>query len=44
MERQGFRTHAVIRRSVFASLGECVREAAALRATRNTNRQPAALG
>ena len=44
MERQGFRAHAVIRRSVFASLGECVREAAALRATRNTNRQPAALG
>src|SRR5262245_49655519 len=43
MERQGFRTHAVIRRSVFASLGECVREAAALSAPRNANRQPAAL-
>jgi fatty acid desaturase len=43
MERQGFRTHAVIRRSVFASLGECVREAAALSAPRNANRRPAAL-
>jgi fatty acid desaturase len=32
MERQGFREHAVVKRSVFASLGECVREAAALRA------------
>ena len=28
MERQGFRQHAVVSRSVFASLGACVREAA----------------
>jgi fatty acid desaturase len=44
MERQGFRTHAVVRRSVFASLGECIREAAALSASQNSRRQPAALG
>jgi fatty acid desaturase len=44
MERQGFRAHAVIGRSVFASLGECVREARALSAQPNRNRQPAALG
>ena len=25
MAREGFRTHAVVRRSVFASLGECVK-------------------
>ena len=31
MERQGFRDHAVIKRSVFASLGECIRKSAALR-------------
>ena len=30
MERQGFREHAVVRHSVLTSLGECVREAAAL--------------
>ncbi|MGH6885671.1 MAG: fatty acid desaturase family protein [Geminicoccales bacterium] len=29
MERQGFRQHAVVSDSVFASLGKCVREAAA---------------
>ncbi|MGH6735964.1 MAG: fatty acid desaturase family protein [Methyloceanibacter sp.] len=29
MEREGFRQHAVVRRSVLTSLGECVREAAA---------------
>lgn len=29
MEREGFRKHAVVSRSVFTSLGECVREAAA---------------
>ncbi|MGD9501305.1 MAG: fatty acid desaturase family protein [Methyloceanibacter sp.] len=29
MERPGFREHAVVRRSVFRSLGECVRESAA---------------
>lgn len=32
MERQGFRHNAVVRHSVFTSLGECVREAAAGRA------------
>jgi hypothetical protein len=26
MERQGFREHAVVRHSVFTSLGECVRK------------------
>jgi fatty acid desaturase len=31
MERQGFRAHAVVKRSVFASLGECVRETAAFK-------------
>jgi fatty acid desaturase len=31
MARRGFRENAVVKRSVFASLGECVREAAALR-------------
>ena len=44
MERPGFRSHAVIKRSVFASLGECVREAAVLSSPRETSRQPAALG
>jgi fatty acid desaturase len=44
MERQSFRAHAVIGRSVFASLGECVREARALSAQPNRDRQPAALG
>jgi hypothetical protein len=29
MERQGFRRHAVVSRSVFSSLGQCVSEAAA---------------
>jgi fatty acid desaturase len=29
VERQGFRQHAVVRRSVLTSLRECVREAAA---------------
>ena len=32
MEREGFRQHAVVKRSVIASLSECVRESAALRA------------
>src|SRR5262245_26182786 len=44
MERQGFSSHAVIKRSVFASLGDCVREAAVLSSPRETSRQPAALG
>jgi fatty acid desaturase len=43
MERDGFREHAVVKRSVFASLGACVGEAAASRVGRNPNRQPAAL-
>ncbi len=33
MERQGFREHAVVKRSVLSSLGECVRQAAAPQAT-----------
>jgi fatty acid desaturase len=44
MERQSFRAHAVIGRSVFASLGECVREARALSSPPNRDRQPATLG
>jgi fatty acid desaturase len=32
MEREGFRQHAVVKRSVIASLSECVRESATLRA------------
>jgi fatty acid desaturase len=43
MERQGFRSHAVIKRSVFASLGDCVSEAAVLSSPRETSRQPATL-
>ena len=44
MERQGFRAHAVIKRSVFASLGDCVREAAVLSPPQEADRQPALLG
>jgi fatty acid desaturase len=44
MERQGFRAHAVIKRSVFASLGDCVREAAVLSPPQEADRQPAILG
>ena len=43
MERHGFREHAVVRRSVLASLGECIGEAAAAGVRRNPDRQPAAL-
>jgi fatty acid desaturase len=44
MERRGFRVHAVIKHSVFASLGDCVREAAGFDSRGETSRQPAVLG
>jgi len=40
MERQGFQQHAVVSRSVLASLGDCVREAAAPRGGTNTRPAP----
>jgi fatty acid desaturase len=43
MERHGFREHAVVRRSVLTSLGECVGEAAAASLRRDPERQPAPL-